>query len=286
MMPWVLRLAWVAVLVLGDSAIAAATDQRTGLEQAVAENGAGIIWLLGVGAMAIPAVTSLTATRVLVPLSIPAACLALVFGTDPTEGWAFAGVAVFTTIVALSGELGRPFVQASAYGEEDRHLLRPPAGYAAASVLAWLLWAAAVFGGSLLLATKQWILGGTLSLVATIGATLLWPRWHRLSRRWLVIVPAGLVIHDQLVLAETVMLRRTEIAALHLAPAATTAADLTGSASGHAIEIVTHESVTAILAGKPKQPRDTAIHLTACLISPSRPGQALQGAIARRLPVA
>ncbi len=284
-MPWVLRLGWVAVLVLGDPAIDSATSERSDLVQAVAEYGAGIAWLLGVCAMAIPAVTSLTATRTLVPLSISAAILALVFGADSTQGWAFAGIAALTTIVAFSGELGRPFVQASAYGEEDRYLLRPPSGYAVASGLAWLLWAAAIFGGSLLLATKQWIVGGSLALIALGGTGLLWPRWHRLSQRWLVIVPAGLVIHDQLVLAETVMLRRSEIAALHLAPADTTAADLTGPASGHAIEIVTHESVTAILAASAQEPGGKAIHLTACLVSPSRPGHALHGAVKRRLPV-
>jgi hypothetical protein len=283
-MPWVLRLAWVAVLVLGDPAIAGATVERSDLVQAVAEYGAGITWLLGVCAMAIPAVISLTATRALVPLSIPAAILALVFGADPA-GWAFTGIAALTTVVAFSGELGRPFVQASAYGEEDRHLLRPPSGYAVASGLAWLLWAAAILGGSLLLATKQWIVGGLLAQIALGGTALLWPRWHRLSQRWLVIVPAGLVIHDQLVLAETVMLRRSEIAALHLAPADTTAADLTGPASGHAIEIVTHESVTAILAASAQEPGGKAIHLTACLVSPSRPGHALHGAVKRRLPV-
>jgi hypothetical protein len=81
------------------------------------------------------------------------------------------------------------------------------------------------------------------------------------------------------------MLRRSEIAALHLAPADTTAADLTGPASGHAIEIVTHESVTAILAASAHEPSGKAIHLTACLVSPSRPGHALHGAVKRRLPV-
>ena len=112
-----------------------------------------------------------------------------------------------------------------------------------------------------------------------------WPRWHRLSRRWFVIVPIGVVIHDPLVLAETVMLRRQEIAGIRLAPAGTEAADLTGPASGHAIEVSTHEPTTVIFAATPKAPRGTAIHLRACLIAPSRPGQVLHGAMRRRLPV-
>jgi hypothetical protein len=94
-----------------------------------------------------------------------------------------------------------------------------------------------------------------------------------------------LVIHDHLVLAETLMLRRAEIGRLHLAPAGTEAADLTGPAAGHAIEILTTESVTAIRAATPAKPTGTAIHLTACLVSPTRPGAALAAAGARRLPV-
>ena len=100
-----------------------------------------------------------------------------------------------------------------------------------------------------------------------------------------MVVPVGLVIHDQLVLAETLMLRRQEIAGVRLAPGDTQAADLTGPAAGHAVEISTVEPVTALFAATPKQPRGTAIHLTACLVSPTRPGLALSAAAARRLPV-
>ncbi len=100
-----------------------------------------------------------------------------------------------------------------------------------------------------------------------------------------MIVPIGLVIHDQLVLAETVMLRRQEIAGMRLAASDTQAADLTGPAAGHALEITTVEPVTAIFAATPKQPRGNAIHLTACLVSPTRPGLALTAAARRRLPI-
>jgi hypothetical protein len=106
-----------------------------------------------------------------------------------------------------------------------------------------------------------------------------------LSQRWFVVVPVGLVVHDHLVLAETMMLRRQEIRTLRLARADTEAADLTGPAAGHAVEIVTTEPVTAIRAARPSVPRGSAIHLTACLISPSRPGRALRAAGARQLPV-
>ena len=101
------------------------------------------------------------------------------------------------------------------------------------------------------------------------------PRWHRLSRRWLVVVPVGLVVHDPLVLGETLMLRRNEIGSVALARASTEAADLTGPAGGHAVEISTTQPVTAIFASTPSEPGGRAIHLTACLVAPTRPGRAI-----------
>jgi hypothetical protein len=100
-----------------------------------------------------------------------------------------------------------------------------------------------------------------------------------------VVVPIGLVVHDELVLAETIMLRRQEVDFVRLAPSGTEAADLTGPASGHALEIHTTESVTVVFAGTPKQPRGKAIHLTVGLISPTRPGRALASIAARRIRV-
>ena len=285
LLPWLLRLLWVGALVVGGPAIDGAVAGRSRAVHDVAIAGAATAWLLGVAAMAIPAVVSLTATRMIVPLAVPAAAIAWAAGAAPADGALFVGIAALAVVVAFSGELGRSFVQASAYGEEDRHLLRPPAAYAIASVVTWALWSTSLIAGPLLLATGSWVLGGAVAAMA-IGVTVwAWPRWHRLSRRWLVVVPVGLVVHDQLVLAETLMLRRQEVAGLRLAPADTEAADLTGPASGHAIEIATAESVTAILAASPDQPRGTAIHLTACLIAPSRPGRALLAAGRRRLPV-
>ena len=90
-----------------------------------------------------------------------------------------------------------------------------------------------------------------------------------------MFVPAGLVVHDPVVLADTLMLRTRQVGRIRLAPADTEAADLTGPASGYALEISTTESVSAVFAFTPSEPDGKAIHLTAVLVSPSRPGEAL-----------
>jgi hypothetical protein len=124
-----------------------------------------------------------------------------------------------------------------------------------------------------------------LCVLAAAGAMWAWRRWHTLSRRWFVLVPTGVVVHDQLVLGETLMVRRTDVAALRLAPAGTEALDLTGPAAGHAVEVVTRGPATAILAATPKSPRGRVMHFSACLVSPTRPGQLLAAARERHLPV-
>jgi hypothetical protein len=275
----------VAVLVFGAPAIDGATADGTAALGDVARLGAGLVWLAGVAALAVPAVVSLTAARVTVPLALPASALAWAAGAGTGEAVAFVVSSLIATAIVLSADLGRCFVQASAYGDEDRHPLRPPLAYLFAAVVTWLVWAAALVVAPLLLADHRWIVGAACSVIAVGLTWWAWPRWHKLARRWFVLVPVGVVIHDHVVLAETLMIRRHELAGLRLAPAGTQAADLTGPATGHAVEIVTREPVTAILAATPAQPRGTAIHLTAGLVSPSRPGRLLRAAGSRRLPV-
>lgn len=283
--PWVLRVTWIATAAVGWPVVTSATSGRTDAVEAVAAIGATVAWVLGVIAMAVPATVSLTATRVIVPLAPVAGFVGLLGGADTANGVELVIVGMLATLIALSGELGQPFVQASAYGDEDRHPLRPPLGYAVAAVAVWVVWAGAVLAGPLLLAARAWIPGAIVTVLAIITTATLPSRWHRLSRRWLVLVPAGLALHDPIVLGETLMIHRAEVVRIRLAPADTDAADLTGQATGNAIEVQTAAVVTALLAPSRLQPRGRAIHLTAFLASPTRPGSALRTASRRHLPI-
>ncbi len=280
--PWLLRLVWIGVLVAGGAAIDGAAAGRSDTVGNVARYAGFAGWVIGVAAMAVPAVVSLTAARVVVPLAIPIAVVSLVGGADGLDGVFFLVGGLLATVIVFSAELGRTFVQASAYGEEDRHLLRPPAAYAAASVLAWAIWAAVSISAPLLLADGRWISGVAAAIVAIVLGVFGWPRWHRLSTRWFVIVPIGVVIHDSLVLGETLMLRRQETRRHPPRSRRHRSRRSHRPRSGHAIEISTHESVTVHLAATPKEPRGNVIHLRSWLVAPSRPGRALHGG--RRTP--
>ena len=271
---WVARVAWVGVGWLGGNAVSDALADRSSAVEAMVW-GAAALWLGGAVALAVPAVVTLVVARVVVPLAVPAVAATAWHGVVAETWVAATACALVATVVLFTGEVGEAFAQASAYGHERRFPLRPPPGYLTAAVLAWVLAAAGLLVGPLLLAAGQWAVGAPVTLLVGV-AVFAWPRWYQLGRRWLVLVPAGVVIHDHLVLAETVMLRRIDLAGVALAAVGTEAADLTGPAPGHALEIRTGESVTAILRGTPSDPRGTAIHLRACLVAPTRPGHALR----------
>ncbi len=282
---WVARAAWVLVAVIGGTAVEAAVDGRSSAVRWVASVGGWAAWGAVMAALAIPAVRSLTIVRVLAPLSIVAAAVAALAGAPALDVAQLVVPAVVACAAMFTAAFGRQFVQASSYGDEERLPLRFPAAAGSAAIVTWVLWAPAIVLGPLLLAARNPVAGGILTVIGVAGLVLLTQRWHRLSRRWLVLVPAGLVVHDPVVLADTLMVRMNQLAGLRLAPADTEAADLTGPASGYAIEVQASETVTTVFAFTPQEPNGRAIHMTGFLISPSRPGEALRTAAARGIPV-
>jgi hypothetical protein len=281
-----LWIVWVLLAVVGGRAVGAALANHSRAVQLTGTVGAWIGWGLGALAMVIAAERTLTATRVLVPGALAVTLAVAAEGSArAVDTIVLGGLAALATTIAVSGELGQVFVQASAYGDERRFPLRPPFGYLAVAVFAWLVFAAAWMSGPLLLAAQAWVAGVVVTALAVVATVFLPARWHRLSRRWLVLVPAGVVIHDPLVLADTVMVRAHHVVAMSLAPADTGAADLTGPATGTAVEIEVREAAKVVFAPTPRQPGGRGIHATAMLVAPSRPGATLRAAAERHLPV-
>jgi hypothetical protein len=284
--PWVARVAWIAVAVVGGRALESAVDGRSSAVAWTTAIGGWSLWAIAALGLAIASVWALTIVRVVVPVSLIAAIAAAVGGAPALDLALLGGPSIVAASTVMAAEFGRQYVQASAYGDEERFPLRLPVGAGLAAIVAWTLWAPALIAGPLLVAARSWIAGVALCVVASAGAVLLGPRWHRLSRRWFVLVPAGVVVHDPVVLADTFPLRRAQVASIGLAGADTEAADLSGPASGYAVEVATTESVTAVFAFTPKEPNGRAIHLRSFLIAPSRPGRVLRSVRARGLPMA
>ena len=135
---------------------------------------------------------------------------------------AIAATAV-TLALASGHDIALAAANAGAYGDEQRFLLRtPPALFLAPVPVARLLMAAAVAVPPLLLADQQWVLGVVTLVLAVPIVTVLARALHGLSRRWAVLVPAGLVLVDPLTLSDPVLFLRERVAGLQ--PAASGAA--------------------------------------------------------------
>jgi hypothetical protein len=273
---WFLRVAWALLAVVAAPAFRDALRGRSGAVQVVAAAGLWAGWVVVLAATLVPSPVSLTVVRVLAPGAGAAAVVAAFAGASASAAVAAIGLGVVAAILAFTAEVGGLFVQAGAYGDESRFVLRPPGPLLAGPLeVAWLALAVAVGAGPLLLAARAWVAGAVLSVVGVVLAVLLGPRFHRLTLRWFVFVPAGLVVRDPLVLADTAMFRRVDVRHLALALADTAATDLTGRALGPAVEVDLAGRGRITLAGTLTERQGNGEEIGGFLVSPSRPGRLL-----------
>jgi hypothetical protein len=259
---WAARAVWAAVGMLAPWDTVA--DGRTAAVSAVLRTWGWTSWLAVMVALFVPAALSLTAVRTLAP----AVAVTAYFMGNPV--WAFPAVVMLR--VLLSRDVADVLVQGSAYGAETRFALRTPVPYLAPAVLVWSALVATTVGGSLLLAAGNPAAGIP---VTAAGALLAWKvpvRLHRLSRRWLVVVPAGLVVHDHLVLGETMMVRRDHLGAVTLQESPGDEADLTGAVPGRRVRIVMTQPDKIILAPITIRTLGTteALHVVSFAVAPLR----------------
>ncbi len=283
---WILRLIWAALPLAFVPLLSAATSSLGTAGTLVVAVGAWLSWAAILLAAMVPSTVSLTVGRLTAPLTLWIVVVCLV-GPE-VAGWKLAVAAAasaLATLVWFSGESGGALVQGSAYGAEERFPLKPPVPFVVPMAVFWLLMSAGLVVGMTLLANESWI-GGVPATAASLAlAGFLGPRFHQLSRRWLVVVPVGLVVHDPMLLVENALFRTSELRAIHLAPADTEAADLTGGTAGVAVEIVLREMDTVVKVGSKDKPTGVALHVQSVLVSPTRPGRALAAAANRKLPV-
>ncbi len=282
---WAMRVGWVLLPLVGGPSVAAALgDSAAGTTASV------LAWMafgLGLIAMAIPRSLPLTVLRIVVPASVPLAIFTVV-RTDPDAGAvAMLVLSILVTVVAMLAEIGNRFADGSSYGPERRMLLRPPAAVAMGAVpVAWLILVAGVTAGPLLLADRRWVLGAAATALGLPAAFLLFVALHRLTQRWLVFVPAGLVIVDHTTLTDPVLVRSEVIEAMGPAIAGEVDGftDLTADAAGLVLSIMTDQPLVIARVTPGEEPTVTE-STTGVLVSPSRPGAVLAEAESRGLPI-
>jgi hypothetical protein len=296
---WPARALWVALALVAGSTVGDALDGRSIAVRVVVLVGLWACWAVALVALLVPRTLSLTVVRALVPGGVAAVLAAVVAGSEVGAlDVAALAVAVLAALAALVPWVAEEWVDGSAYGPEQRLPLRTPVVLAVAVVPAtWATGAVGLVAGPLLLAARQWALGAALlvlgwALAAAAGRSL-----HQLSRRWVVLVPAGLVVHDPLTMPEPQLFLRRTITGLGPAlvddgrdpdggddPAGGgMPVDLTGGAPGLALELRVAEPVDLLLR-RGRRAAET-VAATAVLITPSRPTRVLDAARERRIRV-
>jgi hypothetical protein len=211
---WCARVVWALLPVSSGGAIADALDSWSTTTARVAAVLLWLAWAGGIVALFAPHPIGLTALRVIAPCAL----VCVVLSVTSTAGGR-ATLAVASTIVAVAFALCAPVAQASvdalSYGDERRLPLHIPTPLLLGPVpVAIALVAAGIAAGPLLIAAEHVVIGVAAIVIGLPIAAVVARSLHSLSRRWIVLVPAGVVIVDPLTLVDPVLLRRPDVAGL------------------------------------------------------------------------
>ena len=274
---WSIRIL-VGCMPFVGAGVGALLETRSTAIQIVGTVLAWLIWGLIVLASFISHPISLTVLR----MGSPVVAGFLVFIATTYQGSTLqvinAAIGFAVLLISFSAEIGSIYVQASAYGDERRFLLRPPVAFVAPVAISVVIVDFFIIATPMFFAAQIW-LAGVISLIGLAACIkFMAPRIHQLSRRWLVFVPAGFVVHDEIVLSINLMIKKQELVAIQLARDDTQAADLSALTWGVPLELSFNKtldvSLTAIGARHLKAV--SAIHATSIIIAPSRPGAVLR----------
>ena len=257
-------------------AIAHGLDSASTPVQVVAAAMAWAAWGAVLVALLVPRTVSLTAARIGAPAAFAVSVWVSVrSGLDVAEIVAMTWTAAIAAAVLFVPAIADAFVDGSSYGPERRMTLRVPGTLLLGPVeLTWAGTVAAFVAGPLLLAAKAWVAGVVALALGTVAAWFGVRALHRLSRRWVVLVPAGIVLHDHVLLGEALLFPKRMVRSLGPATRDSTATDVTGRALGLVLEVQLTE-VSKV----------RSVDTDRLLFSPARPGALLREARERGLPV-
>lgn len=193
-------------------------------------------WFVVAVAGFVPHVLSYAVARLLAPGAVVAAIVALAVEATPS-GVTLFSVALVATVCTLSPTLGEWWANGTSYPNERRLVLRtPPVVLLTACPLAFIGAALLPMVSVLSFASDRPVVG----IACAVGAAWFGTNGIRvvagLARRWLVVVPAGVVVHDLVVVIDPVlvpnhMIQSIEVETL-VAPPARTADDVLDTCGG------------------------------------------------------
>ncbi|MBC84975.1 MAG: hypothetical protein CL454_08970 [Acidimicrobiaceae bacterium] len=284
---WILafRLSWLCIPFAGYSVFDSALSSRSNPVQITSFIGLWLLWSIVLAVCLVPSSSLLTLFRVLVPISV---VLAIWGSIESQLGISSIFLLVISSIAAsisLLPTVGFWFINGSSYGDEVRVPLRPPGPLLLGPIpLAWILVAATIIFPPLIIASGNIFLGLLFITIGLACCAVAYRSLSALTKRWLVFVPAGLVLHDSMVVADPFLLRKTSIKEFKIAVSNSQGKDLTLSSLGLAIEVILFESADLSLQINPLAPPELA-SIDSFLIAPSIVSIAVDEAKRRSIPV-
>jgi hypothetical protein len=243
---------------------------------ALAPNGFGIVaWIL----WAVVAIgtwihhpISLTTIRCLAPIAVVYSAVYALSESLNSLNIAVVTCGIVSLMLMYTADYGSAHVQAGAYGNERRFLLRIPAPVVLPTLITWALFATVLVVLENAVQSENYVLSIPLLLALIAMSWKFAPQMHRLSKRWLVRVPAGWVVHDDLLLAENLLVRSHNLVAIDFALAESDALDLSGMTRGVPIQISLREMTDVRLSQLGARLLKTmdVLHVQAFLVATTR----------------
>jgi hypothetical protein len=210
---WLLRAVWLTLPVTAGDALATALRGWSTAPRVLAAVLLWVGWAVVLAATLVPRPVSATVARVGAPLALVLVGVATVAGDASATSTVVALAATLVaTVLASRGGFLRDCAQGAAYGDEERFPLKVPPGVAVVlAPVAIVTVGTGLAAGPLLLADRRWVAGVVVTVVGLPAAALAARLLHQLSRRWVVLVPAGVVVADPLTLTDPVLFVRDRI---------------------------------------------------------------------------
>lgn len=217
-MLWTARVAWIVLPFTSGAALGDVIEPWARAPETVAAILLWAAWFAGLVALLTPKPWGFTTLRVVAPVALTISVISVwsAPGTTAALAIAFTAIAVAT---ALSSHVAHACAASTAYGPEQRFPLRVPTSLLAGTLpVSVAVVVAGIASGPLLLANRDYI-AGAIALVAAIPIVAVLIRsLAALDHRWIVLVPAGLVVVDPLTFLDPVLLPREHIASLARVP--------------------------------------------------------------------
>lgn len=279
-------LAWLALPLLVGPSLAEALNNFVLVQRTTFSIGLWALWVLGLLAILIPGPFSLAIMRVGAPSVTAVVLWALIKNGISFLGFIGMISVCLVTALALSAPIGDRFSDAASYGDERRFLLRAPGPVVV--FFGPLAWVIVVFGfltGPFALLEKRYFFGSALCFVGFSFAAVAFNAIYQLGKRWVVLVPAGIVFHDHLSFGDPTLITRNQLLSLSPARQGTNSLDLSQGSFGLLLEITCRDPLSILLKkGYRKTTNENSV-VESFLINPTRPNVLLMEAQKRGLKV-